>query len=303
MTRWGLVSTIKAAPDDVLAFAAYHLELGAHRLYIYLDAPNDALPQLRAHPQIKAVETDDPWWAKRKGKPEKHQSRQFANARHAYNRKVEVDWLAHIDADEFLAPGALSISNTLGSLSTEALCARVRPVEALADGDGLWKAFHLDHRARRLATNALYPTYAPYLNAGFISHIAGKLFYRTGIDGLKAKIHNVQVHGQENPGEVHLKDIDLCHLHARNWDSWLSHFKYRHAKGSYRPELKGRGPISPHALFAEIMESEGDAGLRAFFDKVLAATPTHIAALEYQGLLRRHDLHLDAVRKKHFGSG
>ena len=39
-TTWGIVSTIKAPAKDILTFAAYHLDLGAHRVYIYLDAPD-----------------------------------------------------------------------------------------------------------------------------------------------------------------------------------------------------------------------------------------------------------------------
>ena len=37
MTRWGIVSTIKASEREILDFAAYHLELGAHRLYLYIN--------------------------------------------------------------------------------------------------------------------------------------------------------------------------------------------------------------------------------------------------------------------------
>ncbi|MGX9353795.1 glycosyltransferase family 2 protein [Roseobacteraceae bacterium S113] len=298
--KWGIVSTIKAAPEDVLAFAAYHLEQGAHRLYLYLDDANDALAAiLRRKPEIKVVTCDETWWAKRKGRPDKHQSRQFINARHAYNRRVEVDWLAHIDVDEFIAPPR-PMGDILGAVPQDALCARIRPVEALAGADGLFKSFHRDHKARSRAARALYPTYGSYLQGGFLSHVAGKLFYRTGVAGLRAKIHNIAVDGAQNPGEVALDQVDLCHVHARSWEEWSAHFRYRHAQGSYRAELKGRGTLTPHQLFSQILETEGDAGLRHFFDEVCAATPEHVAALECENLLRRHDLNLTEVRTKHF---
>ena len=41
-------------------------------------------------------------------------------------------------------------------------------------------------------------------------------------------------------------------------------------------------------------------GLRAFFDEVAADTPRLRAALSERGLLRRVDLPLDALRRKHF---
>ena len=37
MPTWGLAATIKAPVAETLHFAAYHIEAGAHRLYIYLD--------------------------------------------------------------------------------------------------------------------------------------------------------------------------------------------------------------------------------------------------------------------------
>lgn len=311
MTRWGIVSTIKASAGEILNFAAYHLELGAHRLYLYLDAPEDAVfERLRAHPRIKVVACDDSWWAKRNGRPEKHQSRQFLNARHAYNRKVEVDWLAHIDVDEFLWPQR-PITDQLSDLPDTCLCARVRPIEALAPAPGdpenpqYFKAFHLPTPDRRRAAEACFPTYGRYLSGGFLSHVAGKLFYRTGVDGLRAKIHNIQVNGVENPGEAALSETELCHMHAHSWEAWQRTYRYRLSKGSYRAELKPQvnrdaGGLSLHELFQMIEQEEGTAGLRAFYDEVCVATPDLCARLEEEGLLRVCDLGLDGLREEQF---
>lgn len=311
MTRWGIVSTIKAPARDILNFAAYHLERGAHRLYIYLDAPEPAvLDRLKAHPQIKPVTCDAAWWAKRNGRPEKHQSRQFLNARHAYNRRVEVDWLTHIDVDEFLWP-ARPIDEQLAALPLECLCARVRPIEALAPAPDdtrpgtSFKAFHLDPAARQAAAERVFPSFGRYLSGGFLSHVAGKLFYRTGIEGLRAKIHNVEVDGQQNPGERALEDTELCHMHAQSWEDWQRSYAYRMTKGSYRAELKPQvnrasGGLTLHDLFTEIESRNGEAGLRAFYEEICLATPALCDRLAAEGLLRHHDLALDKAREKHF---
>lgn len=312
MTRWGIVSTIKAPERDILNFAAWHLELGAHRLYLYLDAPEKPVfERLRAHPKIKVVACDDQWWAKRKGRPEKHQSRQFLNARHAYNRKVELDWLAHIDVDEFLWPQR-PISAQLAALAPECLCARVRPIEALApapDEQGsaqYFKAFHLPPSERRRASEACFPTFGRYLSGGFLSHVAGKLFYRTGIPRLQMKIHNIAVGDTQNPGEQALSNTELCHMHAHSWQDWQRTYRYRLAKGSYRSELKPQvnrdnGGLSLHELFRMIEGSDGEAGLRAFYDEVCVAHPRLRQKLQKEGLLRQYDLDLDAARRKQFG--
>lgn len=311
MTRWGIVSTVKAPDRDILNFAAYHLQLGAHRLYLYLDAPEQALfDRLKTHPKIKVIACDDAWWAKRKGRPEKHQSRQFLNARHAYNRRVELDWLAHIDVDEFLWP-ARPLADQLAALPDSCLCARVRPIEALAPAPGdtspetTFKAFHLDPTERRRAAETVFPTYGRYLSGGFLSHVAGKLFYRTGVDGLQMKIHNITVQGEQNPGEVALTETELCHLHAQSWEEWQRTYRYRLKQGSYRSELKPQvdrnsGGLSLHELFTRIESDAGEAGLREFYDEICVAHPDVCDRLGAEGLLRRCDLALDAAREMHF---
>jgi hypothetical protein len=63
MTRWGVVATILAPTLDVLRFAAYHLDAGAHRLFIYLDDPeSDAYALLKAHPKIRVHQCNDAHW-------------------------------------------------------------------------------------------------------------------------------------------------------------------------------------------------------------------------------------------------
>lgn len=317
MTSWGIVSTIKAPRDDILEFAAFHLEAGAHRLYLYLDedAP-DTRAALNAHPRITALHTDAAWWAKRKGRPDRHQVRQSLNARHANNRRPEVDWLAHIDVDEFLlAPDP--IADTLASLPATCLCARVRPIEALApaapapaDGtdadsaDTVFKAFHLDQTARQRASETCFPTWGAQLSGGFLSHVAGKLFFRTGLKGLQIKIHNVILDDVQNPGQVELPGIALAHLHAKSWDQFLAAYRFRLARGSYRAELKPQvrhgDALSLHQLFQQIEASGGEPALRAFYDEVCTATPELCKRLDAEGLLRQHALNLAAKRARHF---
>ena len=136
MSSWGLICTTNAPTLDVLNFCAHHLDIGAERLFVYLDAPNDLTFQiLKAHPKIRPVTCEDGWWQKRKGRPAKHQVRQVLNARHACNRRADVDWLTHIDVDEFLLP-ARPLTEILDEMPVHSLCGRIRPIEALAPADG-----------------------------------------------------------------------------------------------------------------------------------------------------------------------
>lgn len=310
MTLWGTVTTVKAPLEAILNFAAWHLEMGAHRLYIYLDedAPR-TLEILKAHPKIRAIHTGSAYWAKRNGRPYKHQARQGINARHAGNRRAEVDWLAHIDVDEFLLSDR-PVADQLSELPEDALCARIRPVEALAPGTGTaegetaFKAFHLDQQARQRAAEACFPTWGRHLSGGFLSHVAGKLFFRAGTEGLQIRIHNVILNGTQNPGQVDLPGIELGHFHADSWDHFIAAYRFRLDRGSYRAELKPqvrRGDaVNLHDLFRSIEAEGGEPALRAFFGQVCTASPGLCQRLDTHGLLRRRRMDLDTLRTRHF---
>ncbi|CUH50642.1 glycosyltransferase family 2 protein [Shimia marina] len=313
MTRpaasWGVVATIKAPAQEILNFAAHHLELGAQHIWIYLDAPNpEVKPFLKAHPQVTPVSTGENYWIKARGKtPPMHQVRQSFNARHAYQRAQHVDWLLHCDVDEFLF-SERAIGDQLAALPATCLSARVRPAEALSNPDGsadplYFKSFIEDKAARRRIVAEVYPTFAPYLKNGFVSHVAGKMFVRTGQEDMRLKIHNVFQGEQQNPGQQALTDMTLLHVHTAGWAHWEQSFVYRHAKGSYRDELgaaqaEGKGGLNLHKLFAHLAQ-EPD-GLRDFYEAVCVAHPMLLEKLAAHGVLQEHRLALAVKRRKHF---
>ncbi|WP_420567044.1 glycosyltransferase family 2 protein [Thalassovita sp.] len=304
--RWGIVSTIKAPLRDIQNFCAHHLELGAHRIYLYLDDPDqDGVESLQAHPKLRVRTCSPHYWKRHHGRrPAKHQNRQVANAAHAYARRVEVDWLTHIDVDEFLWPQT-PLHKQLGALPGDCLVARVRPSEALANPAPSsvthFKRMSPDRALRELQTTEIYPNFGAHLNGGFLSHVQGKLFYRTGVDGLKAKIHNVFVGDDSNPGQRELPETELLHMHAKSWPDFLAAFRYRLQSGSYRSELKAQqGGMTMHQLFSSIFEQKGEEGLREFYDEVCTASPDLLARLRTHGLLSSHQMALEQACVLHF---
>jgi hypothetical protein len=312
---WGIVATIKAPSRDILDFAAHHLDLGAHRVFIYLDAPDPgAQAALRAHPKCRVILCDAAYWARRrrKGRPEQHQPRQSLNATHCLNRRPQVDWLAHLDVDEFLWP-ATPLPDQLAALPVEAVSARIRPVEALAPDPGdpppqgmqWFKSCARLQSRRREETDAIYPEFGPHLNGGFVSHVAGKVFVRTGLEGLSMRIHNAFQNGVKDDAPETLPDAWLCHLHAATWDHWYARYRFRLHRGSYRPGLKPAplaegGAPNMHALFRDLEETGGEDALRRFFAEVCTATPDLRARLSAHGRLHAMALDLDARRERHF---
>lgn len=307
MATWGIVSTILAPTPEVLRFVAYHLELGAHRVYVYLDADApETYAALKAHPKVRVQTCTEAWWIKRnKKRPVQHQVRQSMNATQTYRRKADVDWLGHIDVDEFISP-ARPVSELLGALPNEVNVARIRPMESLADGDGrAYKAYIPPGPAREDTIARLYPTFGPYLRAGFISHSAGKIFVRTGHSDVSLRIHKAFQREAVLGPEREMAQIDLAHQHAPSWQNWRERYAYRMEHGAYRAVLDpGRkqksGSLTLNELFNFLEESAGEDGLRSFYEEVTADTPRLREKLDQEGLLRIVDLDLNAALHKHF---
>ena len=182
-------------------------------------------------------------------------------------------------------------------------------MEALATADGTFptafKKFIPPGPERSAIVSRLYPHYAAHLKGGFLSHLAGKIFTRTGQPGVSLRIHNAFRGEDMNPGEVALDSLQLAHVHAASWSEWRAHFAYRHAKGAYRADLAPvrpaeQGGMTLHAYFDSLLEKEGEKGLRAFFDAVCAESDALCARLASEDLLVRHDLGLDAKLHQHF---
>ena len=185
--------------------------------------------------------------------------------------------------------------------------ARIRPMEALAGDATAFKSFIPNGPQRAQIVSALYPTYGEYVKGGFLSHLAGKVFVRTGMADVRLQIHNVFQNDAMIEGPEQQPGIDLAHLHAKSWPDWLAAYRYRLEKGSYRSDLapnrpRDRGGLSMHELFSMIEAEGGEAGLRAFFNEVCADTPELRATLKAKGLLRLADLDLDAKVSRHFAS-
>ncbi|PSL20399.1 glycosyltransferase family 2 protein [Shimia abyssi] len=314
MTRWGIASTIKAPARDVLAFVAYHLDLGADHIFIYLDNENKkALSALRDHPQVTVTRTNGDYWRSiGKKKPDAHQPRQTINASHAYALDHGLDWLAHIDVDEYLCP-TQPVRDLLSALPTDVVCARVRPAEALStDGvDGLdptatyCKRWIGTEHSRIELERTFYPNFGGIRRSGFVSHSVGKIFIRAGLPNLRFRIHRgTQDNVEIGPRQV-LEHIELCHMHIKSWDDWQKIFDYRLTKGSYRSSLKsdrklGLGGMSLHDLFTFLIDDGGEAALRNFFEEVCLARPELIKQLRHHDLLSVFHLDLDTKRRKHF---
>ncbi|SHH83130.1 glycosyltransferase family 2 protein [Cognatishimia maritima] len=311
--RWGVVSTIKAPTEDVLQFVAYHLDLGAAEIAVFLDDSNKRTAKaLSGHPNVKVISTDLDHWKSTMGRrPVKHQVRQVRNASYYYRRAKHLDWLCHIDVDEFLCPEH-SVADSLAACPDDLPVSRVRPTESLCI-DGLTdidpsttycKARLPGGPEGRALEQKLYPHFGGVLKSGFVSHVVGKIFVRTGLSDVKFGIHRAFENKSDDLNDMVSADMELCHRHIENWEKWLQVMAFRLERGSYRSDLEQTldplsGRIQRHKLFTSLTE-DGTGDLRAFFEEVCLATPRLRAALQETGYLRKYRLDLGAKQQRYF---
>ena len=299
LPRWGTVSLAKGSLGQIAAFAAYHLDQGAHSVHLYLDAPSPDLAQfLGKNPAVRVIPCTPEWWAtQKKPRHRTHQLRQSWVATHCYH-SAQVEWLAHIDIDEFLLPTD-DITHCLAKIAPNTHALRLPPVEQLAGPAP--EQFKLTPQMAGQPSAVLhdiYPTYGPHLRGGFVSHTEGKVFMRTGITGLRMGIHICKKNGAEIAAQP-LPGLLLGHAHAPTWEKFLHALPFRRAHGSYR--VRPGTAFQRGHLLGFLLESEGPDALRDFFTEVCTATPELTAALAAHNMLLRRPLNLDSAIARHFG--
>ncbi|SFD82335.1 Glycosyl transferase family 2 [Roseivivax sediminis] len=307
--RWGLVSLVKAPSRDVLRFAAHHLELGATELHIFLDAPEpEVVARLGDHPKIRVTVCDTAYW-ERAGKPRPgpHQLRQaWVATQVLHGAGAGLDWLGHIDVDEFLLPRR-PVAEALSELHEDTDFARIVPAELLAlEAGGPARHFKLTHKGAgqpKAVVQDIYPTFGLHLYGGFLSHVTGKVFVRTGQPGdIRFGIHALRRDGVHLKTKTQLSGVHLGHLHAPSWAHFRDHLEFRRSHGSYRKRNEDPADMGLADILAFLDETEGEDGLRAFFEEVCRDTPELRARLAAHGMLLDHPLDLDAAVARVFGT-
>ncbi len=235
---WGLVATVKAPVEKVLAFAAHHLTLGATHLWLYFDAPDDpAHAAVADHPQITATLCDESYW-NGKTRHDRHQNRQARNARDAYGR-CTVDWLGHLDVDEFLHLDR-SLAEILSKLPANQMVMKLEPFEAMHDPrlpDDIYAARAFRGALRQevsLYRDQALANYQTVIRDGLLSHSVGKVFFRRGIRGLSPRLHSVMLNGTRLPAPVWCAGARLLHFHAQDRQAWRDALPFRMTRGAYQ---------------------------------------------------------------------
>lgn len=298
--RWGTVSLVKAPLRRIAQFAAHHLDLGADRLHIHLDEPHpEAVTFLSRHPKIRVTTCDASWWAgQKKPRMRTHQLRQAWIATQTY-QSSDLDFLAHIDVDEFiLAPGTFRAA--LAALPGDIAAVHLPPAELLAGTEDCFKLTPGDAGQDKAVLEDIYPNFGGHLRSGFISHREGKIIARCGIPSIRFGLHALLLNGHPASNRMALPQVRLGHAHAPDWDTFMRHMAFRMTQGSYRKT--DDESLGLRDILELLHEEDGEDGLRAFFAEVCEGNERLTTALAAHGMLIRVPLDLDAKVLRIFGA-
>ncbi|MGI3168152.1 glycosyltransferase family 2 protein [Pseudooceanicola sp. C21-150M6] len=282
---WSVVSTVRGDSRDIAQFVAWHLDLGARRVTLFLDDPEPGQAEVLARPEVTIHICDTAFWARRGKRPPAHQTRQIRNATEGW-RQAETDWLLHIDMDEFLLPPA-PVTDCLALVPEGCAVVHLPPVEQLSGAEGMFKRTARAAGQHKSVLEEVYPTFGAYLRGGFLSHLEGKIFLRAGMGVPQAPvrfgIHRAFFEGAVISNSVHLADLPLGHAHAPDWQKFQKHLSFRRSKGSYR-NLEQSG-FRLAELLDFLDKNEGDAGIESLFREVCEASPALLQRLRERNML------------------
>jgi hypothetical protein len=287
--NWGICATIKAPVDQVQAFVAHHLDLGAVRIWLHFDDGDDPAADVVARlAKVDVTRCTEAYWTALMGRrPPKHQNRQSRNMQRVY-ALVNLPWVAHIDVDEYLLPSR-PIADVLAAVPAADSMLRMAPWEALhnpALPDDIFTARHfraaLHGAAHAGARDRIFGPYAPLLPSGVLSHSAGKCFFRTGLSRFEPRLHGAFRAGERVKGVPFSPDIALLHFHAEDPARWKDRLAFRLTKGAYQ--------FNP-ALQEWLTQAEAK-GIDAFYAAIQTATPDLLARLRRDNVVLEADLHL-----------
>ncbi|EEW60763.1 conserved hypothetical protein [Ruegeria sp. TrichCH4B] len=247
---WAVVATVAEPIELIAAFAAYHIEMGAAQVFLFLDAPRpgdaDILEKL---PGVQAICCDAAYWQERlqRARPDSLTRVQRVNANYAYEQ-TSADWLFHIDADEYLV-SERGISDVLADVSEQVDYLRVQNLERVyrphQQDQTFTTLFRVPFEGLRWQERDLFGSAAVFTHKGFAGYTAGKGAGRADRE-LKLALHkaNFQKGAARTgpPNETQCSEILLAHFDGFTPLSWMAKLLRYTDLGTYDWQPgKGRG--------------------------------------------------------------
>ncbi|MGY6529070.1 MAG: glycosyltransferase family 2 protein [Cyanobacterium sp.] len=130
-----IFSTVKASLEETSSFIEYHLKMGIDFLIIFFDDPQDeAIAKFAENKKIICIPCTNEYWNQHAKKEKLSvEERQETNATVALSiaRSKNIDWIIHIDVDEYIYVYGKSVKEILSKTSQRNQVVRFSAVEAV----------------------------------------------------------------------------------------------------------------------------------------------------------------------------
>lgn len=247
LATWTVTATVAEPVELLAAFACHHLKMGASEVRLYLDKPiGQAKRELRRIPGVVVIPCNKNYWASEWNieAPERLMLRQRRNALHAY-RETKADWLANIDADEFLFSRE-AIDQVLAEVPDDDDFVIMPNVERVFRRNDMSTIFsglfrvRSPHRQRR--NNIIFGDVNTYTRSGFSGYVIGKSFLRTGrrmVPGLHRPFRRDGDDGLSS--DLKSSEIAMpmvCHFDGLTPLHWIAKLLRYHEMGTYSGKMR-----------------------------------------------------------------
>ncbi len=282
---WGVVMTVREPAQLVIANVHYHLGQGASVVHVFLDDPSDPVGEhLQGVAGCKVYRCDEAHWdvVNQGRRPERQTRRQSLNANHVY-QKGGLDWLVHLDADEFLFQKRPLIEELEYAPRTPGYLGFQVRERAFFDGnqDSLFDgAFRVPFTGRGAMLVPLYGELGPFLAHGVAGHAAGKSCVPMGRE-LRMGVHGPRTKKGKKLAPLHSTSTVLLHFDGLTPLHWILKM-LRYAVGN-PARLVGLHRIAQLTFMEE--ECAGLGEIREFHDMLKAVDDAQSARMSALGLL------------------
>ena len=294
---WHVGAIMNEPQDEVLRFAAWYFNAGAHGLTLFFDNPEDPTAEvLESHPDVKVIRCTPAFWEDLGLSQEvRFPKRQNAALTWLY-RQAPADWLLNVDADEFMyIPGG--IDPFLSGFPPDVESVRVETAEVLLTNNGRADG-HYRIKMEREAAKRIYGDAARFFGPkrkGLVGHPQGKSFIRCGIEDL-----TLRQHWPQRPGDQDIKEIvvptrsgaALLHHVGDNYEIWRSKLQWR---------IGSRGFTTPlsKAIEDALEQENSEARLRAIYNELHGCDAERLQRIKdadaYMGVVETPDLVMQKV--------
>ena len=295
-----VVTILREPLEPTLRFVAWYLELGAARLDLYFDDPDDpAIARLEAEPRVSCTRCTPEFWRGLGLEPdERFTLRQNRVLSHAY-AACDTGWVLNVDADEFLWLGPRSLPRFAARQPDEVRAVRVQPAEVvqLDEPDGAtW--FRMPMRRRHLRSIYKDDRALFRLREGMVGHVDGKSMIRTGL-----MLSAIRQHWAEDADKLPIKDkmvgkrqqAVLLHFLDGGYDHWRSKVEWRAASAGFNGRIRQR--LNGQTDEAPMTEDD----YRELYRRLHCFDAERRDELEASGRFLRLEDDFDAPRRRLFG--